>query len=698
MPQLDESQRSFIEAPDTNVRLLAPAGCGKTLSLLYRCVHLTNQARLKRPRFLIVTFTRAARGELIGRMNSEKGFAGIRGNTEITTLNSWGYRRIRNAVPKHNLITKTKEKLILVSEHLKPVWIQHESVEGAINHEDWSTARVSRRLVRKTINDLKNLGFDHLHHTTFGDFSTKWDELVDIQLGRKLHRRYEDLKSIGIITDDFKSHEDVSTRRRFFDGFFEFWLEATRHLIEISMFTIDDQKYFGYIDEISNVESGQFLSGAASYDHVIVDEFQDINPLDLALVKAIADRNRATLTIAGDDDQAIFEWRGTTPEYILDPSRFLGREFETHTLGVNYRSPANIVRHSQRLIARNKRRVPKVVRSSENATGKDALIETKHPSTLTDAMSFVETLVSNAVSHGHSPSRVALIGRKRSQLIPYQVKLAAKGIPFGAAEDLHVFLSPTFDRLLRLMSIKSSCDQKRLVGYTVNDLLDLCDLIRHRHLNKEDRSAVEAHLMASGPTSVVDGMQLLIPPDHEFKLGKIDAKVLKRMHKALVGFVMANSVNNTLTALSQSFVGLQQDFDKGNKDVFFLDPPFPYLIEYALRYGDDYAKFVKDIELAKHSLVRVPPFDAKSTEPLPDHPVQLMTATRAKGKEFDTVVLLDVDDGIWPNQLAETKLELEAERRVFYVAFTRARKHVAMMITSQSKPISPYISELGIYQ
>ena len=697
MPRLDESQRSFIEAPDANVRLLAPAGCGKTLCLLYRCVHLANQAQPRPTRFLIVTFTRAARDELLGRINSESDFADIRGNTEITTLNSWGYRRIRTAVPKHKLISKDKEKLALVSEHLKPVWIQHESVEGAINHEDWSTRRESRRLVHKLINDLKNLGFNHLHHTTFGEFSTKWDELVGLQLGGKLERRYKTLKGLDIIQDDFKSHEDVSTRQRFFDGFFRFWLDATRHLIEISKFTIHDQKYFAYIDEISNVESGQFLSGAARYDHVIVDEFQDINPLDLALVKAIADRNRATLTIAGDDDQAIFEWRGTTPAYILDPSRFLDREFETHTLGVNYRSPANIVRASQSLIAHNQRRVAKDIRSSENASAEGALIETKRTSSLAGAMSFVETLVSNAVSHGHSPSRIALIGRKRSQLIPWQVKFAAEGIPFGAAEDLHVLLSPTFDRLLRLMSIKSSCDQQKLVGYTVNELLDLCDLVRRHPLNKHDRGAIEAHLMASGPTSVVDGMQLLIPPYPGFKLGKIHAKMLGTMHKAIVGFVMANNVSNTLKALSRNFVGLQRDFGKGESDVFYLDPPFRYLAEYALSYGDDYAKFVEDIELAKHSLVHVPPFDDESSEPPPGHPVQLMTATRAKGKEFDTVVLLNVVVGSWPSGHADDERKREEERRLFYVAFTRARKHVAM-ITNWSEPISPFVSELGIDQ
>ena len=97
---------------------------------------------------------------------------------------------------------------------------------------------------------------------------------------------------------------------------------------------------------------------------MFVDEFQDVNPLDIALVKAIVERNRATVTIAGDDDQAIFEWRGATPEYILNPERYFDSPFTTYILGVNYRSPHNSVDHSQRLIANNERRVPKQIKAA----------------------------------------------------------------------------------------------------------------------------------------------------------------------------------------------------------------------------------------------------------------------------------------------------------------------------------------------
>ena len=80
--------------------------------------------------------------------------------------------------------------------------------------------------------------------------------------------------------------------------------------------------------------------------------------------------------------------------------------------------------------------------------------------------------------------------------------------------------------------------------------------------------------------------------------------------------------------------------------------------------------------------------------------MHLMTALRAKGKEFDTVVLLDVVDDIWPHKYANTEQEREAERRVFYVAFTRAKQKVVMLVPARvgdkQTTISPYVQELEL--
>ncbi len=434
MAQLDQSQRSFCEAPPTNIRLLAPAGCGKTLCLLFRCKHLAEQAKPKRLRFLLVTFTRAAKQELSSRLDEDSGFAHLQNSIEITTLNSWGFRRIKKAAFSPRLIKKSDYHFAMRNQ-LKTVWRHYEPIVNAIQSKNQRIRRNAPRKLMDVIDGFKSLGFDHTRHANYDQFAQHWHQLERQGLEWRLKEQNDELAKLGILDIEEVLIESGKNgpqmvKREVYDVFFNFWLEATAHLIDSDTFTLEDQKYFAYLDERENIEQGRYLSGAASCDRVLVDEFQDINPLDLALVKAMVERNRATLTIAGDDDQAIFEWRGATPEYILNPARFFASEFHTYILGVNYRSPKNIVEHSQQLISHNLRRVPK---QTNAVSSRKACIEIRETDGLIDAFEYVDEIVGRSIAQGKSPSRVAIIGRKRSQIIPYQMHFASKDMPFCAA-------------------------------------------------------------------------------------------------------------------------------------------------------------------------------------------------------------------------------------------------------------------------
>ena len=147
----------------------------------------------------------------------------------------------------------------------------------------------------------------------------------------------------------------------------------------------------------------------------MVDEFQDINPVDLFFRSALRERHQATLTLVGDDDQTIFEWRGATPKYILDPGQYIldcgeKLEFQTYVLSRNYRSPSNIVDMSQRLIAHNKERVTKQVVPVNTNYAKIDIVTT-------DSYDEVAAMVENDLKDPKM-NRVAIISRKKSHLIP----------------------------------------------------------------------------------------------------------------------------------------------------------------------------------------------------------------------------------------------------------------------------------------
>jgi len=695
---LDLSQKKFCETTDKYVRLLAPAGCGKTLSLLFRCDYLA-KAKQQRQRFLIVTFTVAAKQELISRLNEDNRFSSIRDNIEITTLNAWGYRRIKSIASSPKLIISKDDYHFTMKNVLQPIWKDFSSVQAAIDKKSNTTPKK----LMDQMDAFKSIGFDHTRHTNYELFAKRIDELRSQGLDNRITEILDELAKLGILTSTVNRKGEEHAQmgdHNVYDKFFRFWREATKRLIETATFTLEDQKYVAYLDERQKLEEQKYLSGAARYDHILVDEFQDINPLDLALIKAIVERNRATITIVGDDDQAIFEWRGTTPEYILNPDRFFGEEFSTYTLDINYRSPSNIVELSQRLIRHNQNRVEKKIHAYQKD---EATIEIRGINNLDEAMEQVYAEVQRVIGQGQSPSRIAIVGRKRSQIIPYQIFFASKNVSFCAAEDLQVFMSKAFDRLLRLIVIKNRCNDKRTRTEVVDDILEFCSLVKRYPLSKKDKESLRKHLNKSGASSVIDAVDALSSYRDSLKGVNTDGRISLEMANAIRHFLNAKTVSDSLIELSNNFQGLQIDLGKAEDDIFFADPPFLYLAEYATRYKDDYSKFISDVELAKDQLIYVPPFEeetsaSSSTDELWKRPLHLMTALRAKGKEFDSVVLLDVNEGIWPNKNAKTPEQKEAERRVFYVAFTRARKRVLILVKRGSKAIkpSPFIAELGL--
>ncbi len=548
---------------------------------------------------------------------------------------------------------------------------------------------------------FKTLGFDHTRQINLEEFLIRSTELRRQGLGPMIEEIQEELTKLHILKPNQVGGGEPTKGgdREVYNSFFRFWRTATEQLIDASIFTLEDQKYCAYLDERQKLEEGKLNQGIARWDHIFVDEFQDINPLDLALVKAIAERNRATLTIVGDDDQALFEWRGATPEYVLDPEKFFGVEFATFTLSTNYRSPANIVNLSQKLINHNSRRIPKEIVAAQST---EAVIEVANVKNLSEGMGRVVAEIERARGEGTSPSRVAIIGRRKAQLIPYQIYFASQKIPFCAAEDLQIFMSKAFDRLIKLLRIRVNVGQSQPRSQVVDDVMELCSLVKRYPLSKADREPLRNYLSSKDPRSMLAALESLAGYPGPLK-GKTDGSAGFHISEAIGKFIKSPTVSGALLEMSVCFEGLQMDLGKAEDDVFFNDPPFEHLAEYAERYDGDFSTFIDDVDLAQQQLVYLPPYqdeEISTSEDLFQRPLHLMTAIRAKGKEFDSVVLLDFNDNVWPNKNAKTPIQKEAERRVCYVAFTRAKKRVTLIVADtigrRQAVVSPYLQELGL--
>ncbi len=672
----DDSQRQFIESNAENIRLLAPAGSGKTLSLLERCRWLAeNKKNIDKPRFLIVTFTRAARDELKTRLF--KDYVSIQSLVEIITLNKWGFDYIKG-IKSQIVLGITKPDIhFLFTNDLQPVWSKYPLIANNPNKLTGISAQIMR-----ISDEMKNLGFRHDSRSMKEHINHQIIWLKENGLESYFYEKvYKDLINLQLI--DVRS-QNITER---LVPFWNFWVDACNFLWGIGKISFDDQKYWTLLMLEESNKNGLTRNGGR-YHHIMVDEFQDINPLDLSLIRTLVNLNRSTLTIVGDDDQAIFEWRGSTPHFILYPEKHFGKNFQTYKLASNYRSPTNIVRFSQNLIFYNKKRELKNVVAKTKSS--DARVDNPIFPSHNDSLNLVIELARSAYQSGQ-PKKLAIVGRKKSQLLPIQILLTSKNIPYYAKEDLDVLNSDAFGALKSILAAIAQKSNIRSQTEIVNDLRCCCDYVGTYKLNKAKREHLENFLLLKRPHTLLDGLKYLEiyrPIDSE---NKYLAPVMRIFE--------SKTVFEAIEAIGE-LRGMEKHYGKADDDIFFKDPPFAYLAEFSQIYGNRFWDFIHQIEDFASINRLVNTDDGSIDKDLIKQPIHVMTATRTKGKEFDTVVLLDVNDGVWPNQLASSSDELEQERRIFYVAITRPKQALVLLTVKSiaGKPVktSPYIAEMGL--
>ncbi len=701
---LDASQRKFCELPGDAIRLLAPAGSGKTHALLWRCRKLVHDD--PDTKIIMFTFTRAARDELCERLKRPE-FAHLQRNVTITTLNSYGFQIVQKLISRSIIVT-SKREIQSCMQILMPIWRKYpvirELLESKYPYKAWY-------MLFELSSRMKSLGFRHDQLIAFKDFQYHVILLEKIGMSNMLKSIFTDLFELKISTncrlediqqlwlmreveDDCKSRVE-RVLRDIFENYIKFWCESTDHLIQCGMITLEDQKYIARLYLQNRAKRCEYYSHGERHHHIFVDEFQDINPLDLSMLRALAKLNQTNLTIVGDDDQAIYEWRGASPAFILAPDRFLGAKYVTRLLSTNYRSPKNIVELSQKLIDHNIHRLIKHV-SAANVSA--AHIEVISYPTTGEA---IDATVRKILELLPSNQRIVLISRKRSQLIPYQIVFADLGIPFCAAEDLQIFLSQAFSELHECIQICEQIHQPKSALIDPRELiLTLCDKIKRYPLSKADRASLSHYLLSRSPQTLQDALAYLREYHGPLKGDNSDARQSKQFADILRKLFETNTVSQSITVFGEYFEGLQKDYGKSEDDIFYSDPPFIYLAEFAKKYGSNYHKFCVDIDKTIHTLANSKFENINEIDPIWNRQLHLMTALRAKGREFDTVFILDVVDGIWPSKQAKTESELEQERRLFYVAMTRAKKQLFFVLEHQFEDralnASPYLHEIGL--
>lgn len=234
----------------------------------------------------------------------------------------------------------------------------------------------------------------------------------------------------------------------------------------------------------------------------------------------------------------------------------------------------------------------------------------------------------------------------------------------------------------------------------VDDVMALCNSVQRYPLRKAEADAMARHIRLARPKSYDAAIDQLETYGGPIRGQSDEGATAANLAIKLRQLIHAPTVRAAIEALQNLYSGFRQDYGRGAEDIFLADPPFLYLVEFSERYGTDFQAFVDDLEKAKDTLVKLPGMDSDIDSDVWKKPVHLMTALRAKGREFDTVVMLDVVDGIWPLRYANDERKLESERRLFYVAMTRARKRLILTasgrIGDKVTILSPFLAEAAL--
>lgn len=385
------------------------------------------------------------------------------------------------------------------------------------------------------------------------------------------------------------------------------------------------------------------------FQYILVDEFQDICPLQYEVVRLLA-KPQDNLFIVGDDDQAIYGFRGSRPEIMLNFTKDYP-EAEQVLLDVNYRSRKDIVDVAGKLIAHNKTRFDKKVRTQNEQLG-GVKIYAFH-SKLKQAENIALLIRQYMEQPGARYSDIAILYRTNNHTVYTADRLMKEGIPFSmkekprniydsvVAKDIIAYLryalhEDSVEDFLRIMNkpvryikrltvprnrftMQELIENNRSTGYVIQNILDLYDNLHFvRNLN---------------PFSAVNFIRKGIGYD---------------------------------TFLKKQAIEQGRD---GSKDFEELE---------------ELMQLAKDFETIPEWLEQIQNYDAVMQEVMQQErrqkqetdAVSMVTMHASKGLEWKVVVLPDVNEGVIPHKKAVTDSELEEERRMFYVAMTRAKEYL----------------------
>ena len=616
LKDLNEAQRAAVEYIDGPSLVIAGAGSGKTRVLTYKIAYLLSQG-MKPWSIMALTFTNKAAREMKERIGKLVG-NDLAQHLYMGTFHSI-FSRILRAEAEHIgfnnnfTIYDESDSRSLIKAIVKEMGLDDKKYKPAAVHAKISMAK--NNLMSAAAYDSDAAIFEQNKRAQMPEVGKIF--VAYVQRCKQANAMdFDDL--LTLTYQLFREHEDI------------------RH------------KY------------------AARFDYVLVDEYQDTNHVQMSIVMQLCQEKQRVCAV-GDDSQSIYSFRGANIDNILNYQRqFQGTRL--FKLEQNYRSTQTIVEAANSLIKHNRNQIPKDV-FSENAKGEKILYKPAY-SDKEEAAIVAKDVKRIRREDGCQYSDFAILYRTNAQSRSFEEEFRKQGIPYRIYGGLSFYQRKEIKDIIAYFRLVANPDDeeaiKRIINYPARGIgattvLKIADCAHQNQVSFwEVIGAPERYGLAvtKGTMNKLETFRLLISSFIEraqttdvYELGDAIIKESGISQDIMSGkdaddLARQENLEEFLSGMS-AFV--EERREEGRFDELFLQD---YLQDVALLTDAD--------------------SDGDKDEPR----VSLMTVHAAKGLEFPTVFVVGLEENIFPSPLSAASLrELEEERRLLYVAITRAEKH-----------------------
>jgi DNA helicase-2/ATP-dependent DNA helicase PcrA len=610
--QMNSAQQQAVLHKDGPMLVLAGPGSGKTLVITERTKYLIKKYQIPEDKILVITFTKAAANEM-----KERFLAGM--NENQTKVSFGTFHAVFFTILKH---------------------AYHFNASNIVREED-------RYQILKEV----------IHHLDV-EYEDEKDFIADL------------FSEIGLVKGnqmDLSNYYSIHCADEIFRSIYT---QYNSKLRKSNLIDFDDMLLLCY--QLLKERQDILALWQNKFQYILIDEFQDINKVQFEIIRMLASPLN-NLFVVGDDDQAIYRFRGAKPEIMLKfPEDYPG--CKKIFLDKNYRSTDTIVKAANRLVMHNESRFKKEVCA---AKGEGREIVIRNFESLKEENQMLADEIIKLNKEGILFSHMAILVRTNMGSGSLLHKLMEYNIPFRMRDNLpNIFEHWIATDIISYIRIAMGGTDRSLYLQIINR--------PKRYISRECFDTPEVDLEA-----VKDYYE-----DKNWMLERLDQleydlAILSHMNPyAAINYIrkgvgyeeFLKEYADQRKIKPEELIDTLDELQESARDFKTYDDWFGYMEEY------------------KQELKRQAADNRKNK----NDSITIATMHSAKGLEFQTVFIVDANEGITPHKKAVLEADIEEERRLFYVAMTRAKDFLYILSSKEryNKMMKPsrFIDEIGLSQ